>query len=47
MEDKVLGAVLSDLQSRYVKASGLDKEDPNISLLGRLAAQAYGQAKKP
>jgi hypothetical protein len=47
MEDKVLSAVLSDLQARYVKASGLDKEDPNIGLLGRLAAQAYGQAKKP
>jgi len=46
METKVLGAVLSDLQSRYVKAAGLDKEDPNVSLLGKLAAQAYGQAKK-
>lgn len=46
MESKVLGAVLADLQGRYVKAAGLDKEDPNVSLLGRLAAQAYGQAKK-
>ena len=46
METKVLGAVLSDLQARYVKAAGLDKEDPNVSLLGKLAAQAYGQAKK-
>jgi hypothetical protein len=46
MESKVLGAVLADLQARYVKAAGLDKEDPNVSLLGRLAAQAYGQAKK-
>lgn len=46
MEAKVLGAVLADLQARYVKAAGLDKEDPNVSLLGKLAAQAYGQAKK-
>lgn len=47
MEAKVLGAVLTDLQTRYVKAAGLDKEDPNIQMLGRLAAQAYGQAKRP
>jgi hypothetical protein len=30
-----------------VKAAGLDKEDPNLPMLGRLAAQAYGQSKKP
>jgi hypothetical protein len=47
MEDKVLGAVLSDLQARYVKAAGLDREDPNLGALGRLAMQAYGQTKKP
>ena len=47
MEEKVLAAVLSDLQARYVKAAGLDREDPNLGLLGRLAVQAYGQAKKP
>lgn len=46
MEQKVLDAVLTDLQGRYVKAAGLDKEDPNISLLGRLAAQAYSQSPK-
>lgn len=48
MEQKVLDAVLSDLQTRYVKAAGLDKEDPSLGLLGRLAAQAYQQSpKKP
>lgn len=46
MEQKVLDAVLADLQNRYVKAAGLDKEDPNIAMLGRLAAQAYAQAPK-
>lgn len=46
MEKAVLEAALKDLQSRYVKAAGLDKEDPSISLLGRLAAQAYSQAPK-
>jgi len=46
MEQKVLEAALSDLQARYVKAAGLDKEDPNVNLLGRLAAQAYGQSAK-
>ena len=46
-EGKVLDTLLSDLQARYVKAAGLDKEDPNLPLLGRLAAQAYGQSKKP
>lgn len=45
-EAKVLGTLLGDLQARYVKAAGLDKEDPNLPLLGRLAAQAYGQSKK-
>ena len=30
-----------------MKAAGLDREDPNLGLLGRLAVQAYGQAKKP
>jgi len=47
VETKVLGTVLSDLQARYVKAAGLDEEDPNLPMLGRLAAQAYGQSKKP
>jgi hypothetical protein len=46
MEKAVLDAALKDLQARYVKAAGLDKEDPNIAMLGRLAAQAYGQAPK-
>lgn len=46
MEQKVLDAVLADLQARYVKAAGLDKEDLKISLLGRLAAEAYSQAPK-
>jgi hypothetical protein len=46
-EAKVLDTLLGDLQARYVKAAGLDKEDPNLPLLGRLAAQAYGQSKKP
>jgi hypothetical protein len=45
-EAKVLDTLLNDLQTRYVKAAGLDKEDPNLPLLGRLAAQAYGQSKK-
>ena len=45
-EAKVLDTLLGDLQTRYVHAAGLDKEDPNMPLLGRLAAQAYGQAKK-
>ena len=47
VEAKVMESVLSDLQARYVKAAGLDKEDPNLPMLGRLAAQAYGQSKKP
>jgi hypothetical protein len=46
-EAKVLDTLLNDLQARYVKAAGLDKEDPKIPMLGRLAAQAYGQTKKP
>jgi hypothetical protein len=46
MEQKVLDAVLADLQARYVKAAGLDKEDPSLNLLGRLAAQAYNQGTK-
>ena len=46
-EIKVLDTLLSDLQARYVKAAGLDKEDPNLQLLGRLAAQAYGHSKRP
>jgi hypothetical protein len=46
MEKAVLDAALKDLQARYVKAAGLEKEDPGIRLLGRLAAQAYGQNPK-
>ncbi len=46
-EERVLDTLLKDLQERYVKAAGLDKEDPNLPLLGRLAAQAYQtQSKK-
>ena len=46
-EKTVLEALLADLQAKYVKASGLDKNDPSLSLLGRLAAEAYIQAEKP
>jgi hypothetical protein len=46
-EKTVLEALLADLQAKYVKASGLDKNDPSLPLLGRLAAQAYKQAGKP
>ncbi len=46
-EAKVLEALLADLQSRYVKAAGLDKEDAKVQMLGRLAAEAYRQTKKP
>lgn len=45
-ETKVLETLLTDLQARYVKAAGLDKEDPNLPMLGRLAVQAYSQSKK-
>lgn len=47
MEQKVLDAVLADLQGRYVKAAGLDREDLQVNLLGRLAAQAYQQSPPP
>ena len=46
-EIRVLETLLADLQERYVKAAGLDQEDPNLPLLGRLAAQAYGRSQKP
>jgi hypothetical protein len=46
-EKKVLEALLADLREKYVKASGLDKNDPSLPLLGRLAAEAYKQTGKP
>jgi hypothetical protein len=45
-EKLVLDALLADLQAKYVKASGLDKNDPSLPMLGRLAAEAYKQAGK-
>ncbi len=45
-EQKVLDALLADLQSKYVKAAGLDQNDPSLPMLGRLAAQAYKQSVK-
>lgn len=45
-EKTVLEALLADLQSKYVKAAGLDKNDPSLPMLGRLAAEAYRQAGK-
>ena len=44
-EETVLKSLLSDLQEKYVKAAGLDKADPDIAVLSRLAAQAYGKQK--
>jgi hypothetical protein len=46
-ERKVLEALLADLQAKYVKAAGLDQNDPGLPMLGRLAAQAYKQSGKP
>jgi len=43
-EKTVLEALLADLQDKYVKAAGLDKSDPALPMLGRLAAEAYKQA---
>ena len=45
-EKLLLDALLADLQAKYVKASGLDKNDPSLPMLGRLAAEAYKQAGK-
>ncbi len=45
-EKKVLEALLADLQAKYVKAAGLDKNDPALPMLGRLAAEAYRQSGK-
>ncbi len=45
-EKTVLEALLADLQAKYVKAAGLDKNDPSLPMLGRLAAEAYKQAGK-
>jgi hypothetical protein len=45
-EKTVLEALLADLQAKYVKAAGLDKNDPALPMLGRLAAEAYKQAGK-
>ena len=37
-EEEVIKKLMADLQDKYVKASGLDKVDAQISSLGRLAA---------
>jgi hypothetical protein len=46
-EEQVLGSVLDDLRAKYVKAAGLDQENPELGQLGRLAAQAYQRTRKP
>lgn len=45
-ERTVLDALLADLQGKYVKAAGLDQNDPSLPMLGRLAAAAYKQTGK-
>jgi hypothetical protein len=45
-EEEVLKKLMSDLQDKYVKASGLDHLDPQVSSLGRLAAQAYTRTRR-
>jgi hypothetical protein len=44
-ENEVMKKLMADLQEKYVKASGLDQMDPQLSSLGRMAAQAYGRNK--
>ena len=45
-EEEVLKKLMLDLQEKYVKASGLDQLDPQVSSLGRLAAQAYTRTRR-
>ena len=45
-EEEVLNKLMTDLQDKYVKASGLDQLDPQVSSLSRLAAQAYTRTRR-
>lgn len=46
-EEAILASVLKDLREKYVKAVGLDRQDPDTPALGRLAAQAYQKTQRP
>ncbi len=46
-EETILATVLKDLREKYVKAVGLDKQDPDTHALGRLATQAYQRTQRP
>ena len=45
-EEVALKSLLEDLQTKYVKAAGLDKADPATPNLGRLAMDAYKRTQK-